>query len=918
MAKKHDRLIGADALEPFFAGVDEFCKAHLLAETSDADHSHGHKIIADPVEGYSGLEQWEVGIVDTPLFQRQRTIRQLGLAYLVYPTLGYSRFEHVIGVRARLEQVAAVLARNTALRAEANQSLPTPGQLVRMRLAVLFHDIGHCLFSHVSETVIEALPGFKQYPSSSVISEAFRRHAGRRIPMAEIFSVAILTSPHVINHLHAIGAPEAHQKAGAQRIAFDAAHLIMGLPIPHDPTSLFLGQLMNSGLDIDKLDYMLRESLLSGITLGISLGWLMKKLFIAALPGSRVPVALRSRLGGFGGNDTFAVLALERGGQFAFEEFCVARLTLHEKIYLHQKIRAAEVQARETFRRIALDVPQFAEAHHWLYLKESFVEYPDTELPGLPERDLFNQASRRTARAFHISRIASRQLLSRAYAFGWQNSIADPLLRDTRELAIDKLLTATGANPSTFASLIRGNLETIFRLLEVEASMLVDAVLLVDPPRLSTIQQGQDSIYIEYPARLSLRWTMPIDRIEEYYHRNRALGYVFTEANLLPYVLLAAEKAAWDEYRVLCVQDGLVNKRVVERAKELRGQLMCVGFYDSTPALRPISDYLSGVEAQIDVAAIAEKLAPYESRMKKRVSPASVTTFIAQFPEQLQRVALVWLRHLQFVRPDIELCKLIRRTFAEHLGTTIKTVGVSPLGATTDSAYHISYDLREPLSNAIPEGVRAAQVPLAEALGMRLDHYLVFDDNTNSGLQALNIVASWLGKALVKELQLEEDHVQALPADLTIEFLAKPVCFCFAVAPEGGPERLKQLLIKHLGFREDLLHCSAEVILPVGRKIFTGPDSQFQDRDITQLREFVVGVAKTIFMGENKTAEEAERRMLGDAQAEAMVVFPYNCPTMTVPALWLAGRNGGMDWHPLVERGRRTNPLTGKFSGEDA
>jgi HD superfamily phosphohydrolase len=321
--------------------VDDFCKAHLPKEDTALARSSAHKIIADPVEGYSSIDPWEVSILDTPLFQRLRGIRQLGLAYLVYPTLGYSRFEHVLGVRARLDEVVTTLRQNQLLRGQAGASLPTEKQLIRMRLAVLSHDFGHCLFSHVSESIVETLPGNENYPSAPLIMSAFKSWAGRRIPMAEILSVAILTSPSFIDYLDRIGMPEAGGHEAAEKIAFEAAHLIVGLPIPGNADSLFLAQLMNSGLDIDKLDYMLREALLSGITLGISLQWLMKKLFIASLPGNQLPSGLLSRLKGFNLEEQFAVLALERGGQFAFEEICVARLALHEKIYLHHKIRAA-------------------------------------------------------------------------------------------------------------------------------------------------------------------------------------------------------------------------------------------------------------------------------------------------------------------------------------------------------------------------------------------------------------------------------------------------------------------------------------------------------------------------------------------------------------------------------------------------
>ena len=915
---KHHRLISDTALEPFYEGIDKFCAGNLPNAAEEVARPHAHKIIADPVEGYSALDSWEIGIVDTPLFQRLRGIRQLGLAYLVYPTLGYSRFEHVIGVHARLEQLTPVLRNNSILRGDLGMTLPTEKQLIRMRLAVLCHDVGHCLFSHVSETILENLEGTSSHPSSATISSAFRQYAGRRIPMSEILSVSILTSPPFISSLQSIGIPDAQRHDGADKIAFDAAHLIMGLPIPHEANSLFLGQLMNSGLDIDKLDYMLRESLLSGITLGISLQWLMKKLFIATLPGDRVPMGLRTRLGGFAKDQQFAVLSLEHGGQFAFEEFCVARLTLHEKIYLHQKIRAAEAQFRSILSRLAKEVPEYSHVHRWLYLKESLLDHPDTDLPGLSEADLFSHTVPRTARAFNLTQIANRDLLSRAYAFGWQNSIADPLKRDSRDLGVDKLLTATRESSAEFISHVRSNLQRIASLLKIDDIRPDDISILFDPPRLSTIQQGHDTIHFEYPSRLSLRWTMPIDRLEDYYHRNRALGYVFSHWKYLPYVMLAAEKTAWDTCKVLCVQDGLINRHVVEQAHDLRTQLDRKGFYEDAAPLRPISGFLAGVEAQSIVTEVAERLAAYESRAKKRVSPASVTTFIAQFPVDLHPVALTWLQHIKFIRPDIELCKLIPRIVTETPRASISSMGISPLGATTDSAYHIAYDLREPLSEALPKGIRSPQVPLAEALGMKLDHYLVFDDNTNTGLQALNIVASWLGKPLPHNLKLDEEHVQCLQPELAAEFQKKPVCFVFAVAPEGGPEQLKNLLVEHLDFKADLVHCASQILLPSRQKVFSGLDSLFQHAKKVELREFIVDVAKPIFIAERKSVEIATARGLGDNSSEAMVVFPYNCPTMTIPALWVSGKYGGLQWQPLVERGRRTDPLTGVFSGEDA
>src|SRR5688572_14072523 len=106
---KVDRFAVSERLEPFYEGVDRFCDDYLPAAL---EHDTTGKIFADPIEGYASLSQWEVALIDTPLFQRLRGIRQLGLAYMVYPTLNYSRFEHVIGVLARLKEIISNIEGN--------------------------------------------------------------------------------------------------------------------------------------------------------------------------------------------------------------------------------------------------------------------------------------------------------------------------------------------------------------------------------------------------------------------------------------------------------------------------------------------------------------------------------------------------------------------------------------------------------------------------------------------------------------------------------------------------------------------------------------------------------------------------------------------------------------------------------------
>jgi uncharacterized protein len=107
------------------------------------------KRIADPVHKSIGLSNVELKVINTPAFQRLRNVKQLGLAYLVFPGADYSRFAHSLGVCHVTGQILDALSKNCP---EFQFSEPEK-QLYR--LAGLLHDVGHYPFSHTMEHAIE-------------------------------------------------------------------------------------------------------------------------------------------------------------------------------------------------------------------------------------------------------------------------------------------------------------------------------------------------------------------------------------------------------------------------------------------------------------------------------------------------------------------------------------------------------------------------------------------------------------------------------------------------------------------------------------------------------------------------------------------------------------------------------------------
>ena len=106
-----------------------------------------YEIIRDPLWKNIRVDPLALRLVDTPAFQRLRYVRQLGLAYLVYPGASHSRFEHALGAY-HLAQRALSLFAERGLEREIS-----PDACRIVRCAALLHDIGHYPFSHALEEI---------------------------------------------------------------------------------------------------------------------------------------------------------------------------------------------------------------------------------------------------------------------------------------------------------------------------------------------------------------------------------------------------------------------------------------------------------------------------------------------------------------------------------------------------------------------------------------------------------------------------------------------------------------------------------------------------------------------------------------------------------------------------------------------
>src|ERR1700730_4405467 len=128
----------------------------------------GLKVINDSLLGNQYFSRHEVVVIDSPLLQRLKRIKQTGLVYQVYPSATHSRFEHSLGTATLAERCFHAIQERSSV--ESGKTLldadRTKGDLAHLRMAAMLHDVGHGLCSHASEQIYELLSDLQEFKAN--------------------------------------------------------------------------------------------------------------------------------------------------------------------------------------------------------------------------------------------------------------------------------------------------------------------------------------------------------------------------------------------------------------------------------------------------------------------------------------------------------------------------------------------------------------------------------------------------------------------------------------------------------------------------------------------------------------------------------------------------------------------------------
>ena len=227
-----------------------------------------YKIINDPVHGFINIPGGIIlEIIQHPLFQRLKEIKQLGLTSLVYPGACHTRLNHALGAMHLMNEAVTVLRLKGVNISEEEQE--------QAMVAILLHDVGHGPFSHALEHNI--LKGVSHEEITLALMKSINREKGGRITMA----IDIFTGDYYRKFLH---------------------------------------QLVSSQLDVDRLDYLRRDSFFSGVAEGM-------------IGHERIIKMMNVK------DDS---LVIEEKGIYSVEKFLISRRLMYWQVYLHKTVIAAE------------------------------------------------------------------------------------------------------------------------------------------------------------------------------------------------------------------------------------------------------------------------------------------------------------------------------------------------------------------------------------------------------------------------------------------------------------------------------------------------------------------------------------------------------------------------------------------------
>lgn len=857
-------------------------------------------VIWGPVEFNAG----EIVLLDSPVIQRLRKIKQLGLASYVYCGADYSRFAHTIGVFYLSGRMAEII--NKHLKKEGKAECKY-NFIQIVRLAALFHDSCHTYFSHVSEKYFEENEEYFRAKEMKKILSKFELAVDTNVSLHELLAVILVHSDSVKKLLKQI-APvldgiSIRTDEDLNEVVEYISCLIIGLA--NDEEILPYHQIINGPVDADKCDYLSRDSHATDVPVAVDIFRLIHKLSIELgdLPENiqctNVWEGERSKNVYY---PTIKSSAIE-----ALNQLVMARAIMFNSVYYHQKVRTAETMLRKVMEELNhLKVPEVTDFTKILLMTDDIFGYYCYNILNCDNNVDKHELRKLTEK---LNKINFRFLMKRACSIDKDTLCGDEerqylfqkdIIKLRKADKIREIEEATKEEYYKICSLLKKSdkEERGFFLMEFPKVILSDSI----PD--AVISYGNGEVKKAADIFQSGTW------IESKESRNKE-QYLVTDCENRELAHLALQKVLFVKYGIQLKDSAAICSKVpINKIKKIKKELLDKGYYNEN--LQLVSELiLSGFQSQI--RELCEKFQTFEGAQGKTINMHKIKAYLEQFMKLSMTKEEINVLIDGIIRILQQNTYIDRKCFARSMTTVFEKIGreakyiyLCPLGGEKDSAFHMMYYLND-------LGKEGEKLKINKSLQDAIknstdgDRIVFFDDGAYSGMQVSFIIEEYMGVS-IKEHSTDETHVMPLTEEEKETLKKRSISLAYICF---NTENEKFILdnadkagihIENIEYMYDM----KEKIFAEGHSIFV---DDFQ-RDLVQktFRNIGVEILESVkkidgVYKENWSQERVEKSSLGYNDAQQAVILKSSVPTYTLTALWLPkGSFEGTKWEPLFTR----------------
>ena len=866
------------------------------------------KDIFDFVWGTIEFSKAEVCVLDSPLLQRLRRIRQLGLASTVYCNADSSRFSHTIGVA----EVASRMARSVKKMIGKDYVESTDDDDSKnfdmeevVRLAAIFHDTGHMFYSHVSELFFTFDRSFPRYSEITKAKAFFCEKVSSDVSLHELLSVMIVNSPETIR-LFSLIAPHMKSKITDQDHYELLAEYISCLIIGEPSNRLLLpySKIINGAIDADKFDYLQRDSQCTRVPIAVDVARIIGKLTVVGIQDNdfspiwedtRSPAA------------NYKIMAIKNSARNVFFQLSNARSSMYESVYYHHKVLTAEVMFRDVLRRIyrlknkeninfcdILTLTDDSFNDQWRY---TLLPEQNGESEEIKEIDSY------------LKRIRNRNLYKRVAAFSQDLIVAS-------KAAKQDYLNVVAQDPLSLDSIkFKERLAEEYRVICNLLGMQIE-----EKPEFMFIYSkynAMETVPVETADGLCI-WSsklMKQDTIEVGKKSKQEQYYLVTNCLERIPVYLALEKVLVEFDITRLKREACICSKInIAKMNRQRTRLLEKDYYKNTLYILD-DEFLQNVvydTSQIDK--IVNKYKTFMGVNNCIITKERVLEYLRQFlymqiPYSELKVFYDGLLHILLHAKYLDRDSSVRG-FNELLGNKVSrftpdstAIHVICLGGALDSSNHLYYylnDLKKKQSFIFDTMAENALKNITDG-----EYVCFWDDGAYSGKQVISIFQEMMGIP-IDQRATNEHHVEELSTENKKKLQKTNIILAYLFFNEQSESYIKDSL-KELGIEKVHIVYNESISKKLfdDMRLYADERQEIVKKYLKLVGQSILESTKKESDGSYKTRwskKRIEEAGLGYNDAQQTIVFNNNIPTYSLTALWANGEPFGHKFEGLFQR----------------